>query len=159
MENTRIIVRMSKTARLFFKSAHYELKKDDERDFNMNHTHAIKIYDVLPGVHHLEIGSKNSSETRKITLKEGETKTLTIIPVIGNDSNHKTSLAHIQTVIFLFGLSIVCIIGMCLYFENIPIPSIFLIFFALIILLFKKSKKGNELGDFQIRIKNKAIIS
>ncbi|HET7361367.1 MAG TPA: hypothetical protein VFI78_05480 [Salinimicrobium sp.] len=162
MEKATLIVRMSKTARIFFKSNTYVLKKDGEDDFEMNYAHHTKVYDVLPGTHHIEIGSENSKQTKEVTLTKDEIKTLTINPVAGAVAGHSgrtASLTRTQFVLVLFGLCIGSIIGIYLYFGSIPIPSIFLILLAPFILLFTKNKKNDELGDFQITIKNKAIIN
>lgn len=158
MENTKLIIRMSKTARKFFKTNAYVLKMAGEENVAMNYVNPSKVYDVLPGTHHIEIESKNSSETQEITLLEGETKTLTINPVVGGNSSSKASLSRTQVVLLLFAVSIISIIGLFYYFENVPIPSIFLMLLAPFMLLFSKNKTSENIGDFNITIQNKAIL-
>lgn len=159
MKHTRLIVRMSKTARFFFKSDTYVLKKEGDENFEMNYTDHTKIYDVLPGTHQIEIGSVNTLETKEVSLKKGETKTLTINPVIGSSKDRKGSLNLTQLKLLILGLSIGCIIGMFLYYGSVPFPLIFIPLIVPLILLFSKNKKEDELGDFHITVKNKAIVN
>ena len=80
MNQSTIVVRMSKSSGVYNKSNRYVLRIANEMDCEMNYNNNRKEYIVLPGKHNIEIGDGISFQTEEILLKEGETKVLTINP-------------------------------------------------------------------------------
>ncbi|MDI5897964.1 hypothetical protein [Flavobacterium yafengii] len=80
MNQSTIVVRMSKSSGVYNKSNRYVLRIANEMDCEMNYNSNRKEYIVLPGKHNIEIGDGISFQTEEILLKEGETKVLTINP-------------------------------------------------------------------------------
>jgi hypothetical protein len=78
MNQSTIVVRMSKSSGIYNKSNRYVLRVDNEVDCMMNYSNNRKEYSVLPGKHCVEIGNGISFQTEEILLKAGETKVLTI---------------------------------------------------------------------------------
>jgi hypothetical protein len=80
MDQSTIIVRMSKSSGVYSKSNSYVLRIANETDYKMNYRNNQKEYRVLPGKHTIEIGDGTSFQTEEIVLKAGGTKVLTINP-------------------------------------------------------------------------------
>lgn len=157
MEESKLIVRVSKTSRIFFTSGKYELKIPGADDFSMNYLQHTKTYQLSSGKHRIEIKSENSSETKELVLEEGKTKILTINPVAGSNQNGKGAVSNKGIALMILGFSITTLIFMFSFFENVPIPSIFLILLPSLYFFFKKDNPSEELGDFHITIRNKAL--
>lgn len=80
MNQSTIIVRMSKSSGIYNKSNSYVLRIANETDYEMNYSNNRKQYRVLPGKQTIEIGDGTSFQTEEVTLKAGATKVLTINP-------------------------------------------------------------------------------
>jgi hypothetical protein len=80
MNQSTIIVRMSKSSGIHNKSNSYVLRIANETDYEMNYSNSRKQYRVLPGKKTIEIGDGTSFQTEEIVLKAGATKVLTINP-------------------------------------------------------------------------------
>ncbi|RKS94708.1 hypothetical protein BC952_0331 [Flavobacterium limicola] len=80
MNQSTIVVRMSKSSGVYNKSNRYVVRITDEIDCEMNFTNSRKEYRVLPGKHSIEITDGTFFQTEQIILKAEETKVLTINP-------------------------------------------------------------------------------
>lgn len=80
MNQSTIVVRMSKSSGIYNKSNLYVVRIANETDYEMNYRNNRKEYRVLPGKYIIEIGDGTSFQTEEIVLKAGGTKVLTINP-------------------------------------------------------------------------------
>ena len=80
MNQSTIVVRMSKSSGVYNKSNRYVVRIADEMDCEMNYKNNRKEYRVSTGSHTIEISDGIFFQTEQISLKAGETKVLTINP-------------------------------------------------------------------------------
>ena len=79
MNQSTIVVKMSKSSGIYNKSNRYAVRIADEI-CEMNYKNNLKEYRVSTGKHTIEISDGISFQTEQIILKAGETKVLTINP-------------------------------------------------------------------------------
>jgi len=80
MNQSTIVVRMSKSSGVYNKSNRYAVRIADEMDCEMNYTNNRKEYRVSTGKHTIEISDGISFQAEEIILKAGETRVVTINP-------------------------------------------------------------------------------
>lgn len=122
MNQSTIIVRMSKSSGIYNTSNSYVLRIANETDYEMNYRNNRKEYGVLPGNHTIEIGDGTSFQTEEIVLRLGETKVLTINP----------SLTYNLAIGILIGMGLTALIIQFVILEKFSpvmiIPFISLLF-------------------------------